>query len=46
MQAEVTDLKVNVWYLDDGTLVGPPNALASALQIVEHEGPINFVVCF
>ncbi len=28
-----------MWYLDDGTLMGSPNALASALTFVEWEGP-------
>ena len=27
------------WYLDDGTLVGPPASLAAALSIVERDGP-------
>ena len=33
------DLKVNVWYLDDGTLCGAPDNLALALQIIERDGP-------
>ncbi len=33
------DDKVNAWYLDDGTLCGSPDDLATALRIVEQEGP-------
>ncbi len=29
---------INAWYLDDGTLVGSPNDLMSALEIIEREG--------
>ena len=32
-------MKVNVWYLDDGTLCGSPNDLAKALKIIEADGP-------
>ena len=33
------DVKINVWYLDDGTLCGSPHDLAKALSIVEEVGP-------
>lgn len=39
IQAEVTSLELNVWFLDDGTFIGPPSALSSALNIVENDGP-------
>lgn len=39
MKAEVPGLKINAWYLDDGTLCGSPNDLAAALRIVEQDGP-------
>ena len=39
IKREVPGLKINAWYLDDGTLVGSPHDLLAALQIVEEEGP-------
>ena len=36
---EVPGLRINAWYLDDGTLVGSPSDLKAALQIIETEGP-------
>ncbi len=39
IQSEVPGLSINAWYLDDGTLVGSPNDLVSALEIIEREGP-------
>ena len=39
IRAEVPSLTLNTWYLDDGTLVGPPGSLATALHIVESVGP-------
>ena len=36
---EVPSLRINAWYLDDGTLCGPPDALAKALHIIERDGP-------
>ena len=39
IKQEVPGLKINAWYLDDGTLVGSPSDLKAALQIVEAEGP-------
>ena len=39
IQAQVPNLALNAWYLDDGTLVGPPRDLSAALHIVESEGP-------
>ncbi len=37
--SEVPGLKINVWYLDDGTLCGSPDDLAKALKLIEDEGP-------
>ena len=34
------DLRLNVWYLDDGHLVGSPGALAKAFEIIVAEGAI------
>ena len=39
IKEEVPSLKINVWYLDDGTLCGTPNDLLKALKIVEEDGP-------
>ena len=39
LQTDVSGLRLNVWYLDDGTLMGSPEDLAAALRIVEREGP-------
>ena len=39
IKAAVPRLKINAWYLDDGTLCGSPCDLAAALRIVEEEGP-------
>ena len=39
LKADVSGLNLNVWYLDDGTLMGSPEDLAAALRIVESEGP-------
>ncbi|XP_064394938.1 uncharacterized protein LOC135342184 [Halichondria panicea] len=39
IQSEVPGLALNAWYLDDGTLIGSPNDLLSALEIIEREGP-------
>ena len=39
IKAEVPGLSLNAWYLDDGTLVGRPQDLASALHIIERDGP-------
>ena len=41
IRAEVPSLTLNTWYLDDGTLVGPPGSLATALHIVEC-WPLNW----
>ncbi len=38
LHSEVPSLRLNVWYLDNGTLMGSPDALASALAFVEREG--------
>ena len=39
IKTEVPGLKINTWYLDDGTLCGSPADLAAALSIVEQDGP-------
>ena len=39
IKEEVPGLKINAWYLDDGTLCGSPNDLLEALKIIEQEGP-------
>ena len=39
IRAEVPGLFLNAWYLDDGTLIGSPEDLATALRIVERDGP-------
>ena len=39
IKAEVPGLKLNAWYLDDGTLCGSPADLMAALRIVEQDGP-------
>ncbi len=39
IRIEVPSLSLNAWYLDDGTLIGPPKALLSALKIVEEDDP-------
>ena len=39
IKADVQSTTMNAWYLDDGTIMGPPDALTSALQIVERDGP-------
>ncbi len=36
IQSEVPGLSINAWYIDDGTLVGSPNDLLSALEIIER----------
>ena len=39
IKAEVPDLLLNTWYLDDGTLVGSSANLKAALDIIERDGP-------
>ena len=39
IKEEVPGLKINAWYLDDGTLCGSPSDLLEALKIVEEDGP-------
>ena len=39
IKAEVPFLALNAWYLDDGTLVGTPGDLSTALHIIESDGP-------
>ena len=36
---QVRGARPSLWYLDDGTLAGPPGDLAAALQIIESVGP-------
>ena len=36
---EVPSLRINAWYLDDGTLCSSPDALAKALYVIERDGP-------
>ena len=38
IKEEIPDLKVNAWYMDDGTLCGSPTDLARALGIIEEMG--------
>ena len=33
------DLLLNVWYLDDGTLLGTAPEIAKALEIIQKKGP-------
>ena len=40
IKAEVPNLVLNAWYLDDGTLMGCPDDLATALRIIEEDGPL------
>ena len=35
IQEHVPNMRLNSWYLDDGTLVGSPDQLAAALDIIE-----------
>ena len=39
IKAEVSGLRINVWYLDDRTLCGSPHDLVEALRIIEEDGP-------
>ena len=39
IKTEVPNLPLNVWYLDDGTLMGSPEELTAALSIIESVGP-------
>ena len=39
IQEHVPNMRLNSWYLDDGTLVGSPDQLAAALDIIETLGP-------
>ncbi|KAL5487427.1 hypothetical protein EMCRGX_G020024 [Ephydatia muelleri] len=34
-----TDLRLNVWYLDDGVLAGHPTSVSRALDIIQSDGP-------
>ena len=39
IRQEVPDLKLQVWYLDDGTLIGTKADLQKAVDIILREGP-------
>ena len=39
IKAATPGLKINAWYLDDGTLCGSPCDLATALRIIEEDSP-------
>ena len=41
IKAEILILSLNAWYLDDGTLMGCPQDLASALHIIERMAPLD-----
>ena len=41
IQAEAPNLRINIWYLDDGSLCRSTNNLQSALAIIEREGPLR-----
>ena len=38
IEKQLPDLDLNVWYLDDGTIIGKSAEVAQALQIIEVEG--------
>ena len=38
IKAEVSNLNINIWYLDDSTLCGNPADLAATLEIIERLG--------
>ena len=43
---ELANIKLNVWYADDGTIIGDITSVASAVRIMEEEGPkIGFHLC-
>ena len=39
LSAECPDLLLTLFYADDGTLIGTPEAIARALALIEREGP-------
>lgn len=39
IKREAPTLAFSCWYLDDGVICGPPEALRQALDIIEKEGP-------
>ena len=39
IKREVSDLNINVWYLDNGTIYGNPNNRFCTLRIMEEDGP-------
>ena len=38
-KAQVPTLALNAWYLEDSTLIGGPEQLAAALDIIKQDGP-------
>ena len=41
VKRSVPGLRINTWYLDDGTLCGSATDLRTALEIIEAEGPLR-----
>ena len=39
IRREVPGLLINAWYLNNGTLCGPPEDICSVLAIIESQGP-------
>jgi hypothetical protein len=39
IKARIAGLKLNVWYLDDGTLMGTHEELRQAIEIIQQMGP-------
>ena len=39
IQSSVPNLHLNAWYLDEGSLCGPPSSFFSALEIIGTAGP-------
>ena len=37
--SECSELLFNMWYLDDGTLAGPKDAVKHAIHLIQHFGP-------
>ena len=50
IREQVPGLALNVWYLDDGTLIGKTDDVLAAVHIISAEGPelglhVNFDKC-
>ena len=48
--SECSELLFNMWYLDDGTLAGPKDAVKHAIHLIQQFGPslglyINMAKC-